>query len=175
MRRAKGGLEPPPHTHTHAAAVPSDLYPVGERGVEQVPGLRVDQSFGLPRASRCVQQEEDVLALHGNGLARRVLLQQLLQEGGAVKNRGSMGVWGGGVGGTSPHLRLLTSSRATSLAAMATGFSVLAATKTCRTPGQLRTASSTVFFSSTSFPPLTPWFTVITVLDWAGRHTSTLG
>lgn len=60
---------------------------------------------------------------------------------------------------------------ATSLAVMATGFSVLMATNTCRTAGQLWTAASTVFFSSVTLPPRTPWFAVMTVLDWAGNVT----
>jgi len=63
----------------------------------------------------------------------------------------------------------LTSSMAMSLAVMVTGLSVLIATNTCRTVGQLCTAASTVFFSSVTFPPLTPWFTVMTVLDWAAN------
>ncbi len=32
---------------------------------------------------------------------------------------------------------------------------------------QLLTAASTVVFSSVIFPPLTLWFSVMTVLDWA--------
>ncbi|TNN82664.1 hypothetical protein EYF80_007182 [Liparis tanakae] len=63
---------------------------------------------------------------------------------------------------------------ATSLAVMATGFSVLMATNTCCTAGQLRTAVSTVSFSSLTLPPLTPWFTVMTVLDWAGNAGQTV-
>lgn len=54
-----------------------------------------------------------------------------------------------------------------SLAVMVTGFSVLIATNTCCTVGQLSTAASTVFFSSMAFPPLMPWFIVMTVLDSA--------
>lgn len=67
----------------------------------------------------------------------------------------------------APASCALTSSKAKSLSVISTRFSVLMATKTCWTVGQLCTALSTVLFSSVVFPPRTPWFTVMTVLDWA--------
>lgn len=137
-----------------------NLYPVCECNIEQVPSLCVNQSFGFPRATRCVQQEEDVFTVHSSWLTHHVLLPQLLHEETTVKSQRPKSF------PTSDHL---TSSRATSLAVIETGFSVLVATKTCCTVEQLSTALSTVFFSSTTFPPLTPWFNVITVLDWAEK------
>lgn len=52
---------------------------------------------------------------------------------------------------------------------MGTVLVVLMETRTRFTLGHCFTAWSTVFFSSIILPPLSPWFTVITVSDWAAE------
>lgn len=37
---------------------------MGDGGVQQVAGLRVDDAFGFPRAAGRVQHEERILAVH---------------------------------------------------------------------------------------------------------------
>lgn len=56
-----------------------EVYPVRERGVQQVAGLSVDQGLGLPGAARGVEQEERVLAVHDLRLAHHLLRLHLLQ------------------------------------------------------------------------------------------------